>query len=329
MITRRHLRSDKRGFGMRGYDFASGREFEATLSGLGDESCFVLMCDPKDVCRLRKDTFDWDKSTVVLSTNLDETMRYTGYSDYDFVSMFHIGAECDRVEHSEINIYFAQKYLVLVLPECPDDIIERLLGDFHMAIEAAKGRPAPLSYLYHYLFEWIATDSSNTLERLEDEMEDASEALECMVDKKQSSDITELRKKAYTYRKLLRALSEMGEQILADDNNLLDEEALRYFRNTDRRLGRLYGFAGNLFEFSQELLRDYESKLSFQMNENVKTLTLITLFFGPLTVISGIYGMNFVHVPEFDWQFGFFFALGLMVLVSLIVFLILKKKRWF
>jgi magnesium transporter len=47
-----------------------------------------------------------------------------------------------------------------------------------------------------------------------------------------------------------------------------------------------------------------------------------------ITVVAGIYGMNFVHMPELDWQFGYAFALGLMVVIGVVEFLVFKKIDW-
>ncbi len=329
MLAYQSTQSLKDGSEVKGYDFTSDREIGFDLSGLSESSSFVLVCGADDVPRLRKDNFDWDESTVLPSTNLDETMRYTSYNGYDFVSMLHLDVENDQVYQSEINIYVAQRYLVLVLPEHPGDIIKKLSDRFMAAIETARTRKSPLAYLYHCIFDWMATGFSNTLEELEDKMEDISEAIERMADKNQRTEIGALRKKAYTCKKLLRALSFMGEQILIDENKLLNRETLRYFRSIDTRLVRLYGCADNLFELSQELLRDYESKISSQMNENVKKLTQLTVFFSPLTVIAGIYGMNFKYMPELGWPYGYPLALGLMLLANTVIYLVLKKKKWF
>jgi len=64
------------------------------------------------------------------------------------------------------------------------------------------------------------------------------------------------------------------------------------------------------------------------MNETVKKLTILTLFFGPPTVIAGIYGMNFIRMPELEWELGYPIVIGFMIIVSTVIYLILKKKNW-
>jgi len=79
---------------------------------------------------------------------------------------------------------------------------------------------------------------------------------------------------------------------------------------------------------SHDLLNLYDSKSSAQMNETVKKLTIITLFFGPPTVIAGIYGMNFINMPELEWLLGYPAAILLMAAISTTIYLVLKKKKW-
>ena len=58
------------------------------------------------------------------------------------------------------------------------------------------------------------------------------------------------------------------------------------------------------------------------------TLTLISTVMLPLTFIAGVHGMNFEHMPELKWSFGYPFALGLMALVAVSAGLWFRLKRW-
>jgi magnesium transporter len=65
------------------------------------------------------------------------------------------------------------------------------------------------------------------------------------------------------------------------------------------------------------------------MNEVVKTLTIISTIFIPLTFIVGVYGMNFDNMPEIHWQYGYFVILAVMALLALIMLSCFKRKKWF
>jgi amino acid transporter len=64
------------------------------------------------------------------------------------------------------------------------------------------------------------------------------------------------------------------------------------------------------------------------MNEIMKTLTMISTVMLPLTFIAGLYGMNFKHMPELSWKYGYPFALLLMLFIALGIFWFFKRKHW-
>jgi len=312
---------------MRGYDLGAGTEFDSIVPELQDDSKLVVICNSGELYNLL-DVFGWDKDTVDECTNLDEKIRFNNYDGYDFVSMLYAESECEEIMQREVNIFFSEKYLTLVLPESPGASLSRLADRLLAAIPLAFNHPAPLIHLYYYIFDNIASFYTDSLEGLEGKIEALAESIEMAPQREHIADIVLMRKTTYTYKKLLRALSYVGDQVLLDDNKFLDSSQLRHFRDVDTRFAKLFDFADSLYSMSHDLLNLYDSKASAQMNETVKKLTIITLFFGPPTVIAGIYGMNFMRMPELEWDFGYPIVLGLMVVVSTVIYLILKIKKW-
>lgn len=66
-----------------------------------------------------------------------------------------------------------------------------------------------------------------------------------------------------------------------------------------------------------------------KMNEVMKTLTVISSVFLPLTFIAGIYGMNFKHMPELEYQYGYYTVLCIMLIIVIVMLYYFKKKKWF
>ncbi|WP_329806142.1 magnesium/cobalt transporter CorA [Flavobacterium facile] len=73
----------------------------------------------------------------------------------------------------------------------------------------------------------------------------------------------------------------------------------------------------------------YFSMQSHKMNEVMKTLTVVSVFFMPLTFVVGIYGMNFDNMPELHWKYGYFYIIAGMVLLFIAMIIYFKKRRWF
>jgi magnesium transporter len=294
----------------------------------GDSAELFILCRAHEVSVLQS-KFSWDQSTVLDCNDLDESVRYTSYDGYDFISLVHMEIDQSDLILREINLYISNRYLVLVMPEHESLRVTSLESAILKAAAGSDESGAKrILRLYFLLFHIILTDFSDMLESLEDKMEALIEDITRETDENQLSEISRLRKMSYTAKKQLRALSYLGAQILIDENNLLTKRQIRYFHNVDTRLKKLYDFAENLYELSNELLYTYDSKLTMKMNDTVNKLTLLTLFFGPLTIITGIYGMNFEWMPELRMPWGYPLALCLMAAVSFVMYLIFKKKKW-
>tara|TARA_B110000091_G_scaffold6032_1_gene5934 strand:- start:1004 stop:1984 length:981 start_codon:yes stop_codon:yes gene_type:complete len=83
-------------------------------------------------------------------------------------------------------------------------------------------------------------------------------------------------------------------------------------------------------------LQELESKINLifsiqghRLNEVMKTLTILSVIFIPLTFLAGIYGMNFENIPELKSENGYFILLGTMVVISIISIWYFKRKKWF
>ncbi len=77
------------------------------------------------------------------------------------------------------------------------------------------------------------------------------------------------------------------------------------------------------------MLDIYLSSLSNRMNAVMKVLTIIATIFIPLTFIAGVYGMNFEHMPELKWRWGYPAVLLLMLAVAGAMVVYFRKKKWF
>jgi magnesium transporter len=91
---------------------------------------------------------------------------------------------------------------------------------------------------------------------------------------------------------------------------------------------RLFFYLVQLQDNISNLLSLQISLASLKTNEVMRVLTLFSVFFMPLTFIAGVYGMNFAFMPELKLWYGYPLALLFMALVSLVIFLLFKKKKW-
>jgi magnesium transporter len=91
---------------------------------------------------------------------------------------------------------------------------------------------------------------------------------------------------------------------------------------------QLYHYLDEMMEDTQNLLSLHISLSSQKTNEVMRFLTVVSLFFMPLTFIVGVYGMNFDHMPELNHPYGYWAVWIFMVLVSLFIFYKVHQKGW-
>lgn len=101
-----------------------------------------------------------------------------------------------------------------------------------------------------------------------------------------------------------------------------------YFLDIHDHLIKLTEMIEENREFATDIRDSYLSMNSHETNRVMKVLTIITTIFMPLTFIAGIYGMNFEHMPELNWEFGYFATLFIMLLIGIGMFRWFLKKGW-
>ena len=108
---------------------------------------------------------------------------------------------------------------------------------------------------------------------------------------------------------------------------LISEESLRHFVILDGRLDRLYENVRSLRDYLSQVREAYQAQIDIEQNSLMKTFTVITAIFLPLTLLVGWYGMN-LRMPEFGWDYGYPFVIALSVAIIVLCILLFKKRKW-
>lgn len=103
---------------------------------------------------------------------------------------------------------------------------------------------------------------------------------------------------------------------------------LMYFRDVYDHLFRLYGIAEGFHEALTSTLQAYFSYSSHRLNEVMKRLTILATLSMPVVMIASIYGMNFQHMPELAWRYGYYLSLALMAVTGVGMVAWMKFKKW-
>src|SRR3989338_3656322 len=139
-----------------------------------------------------------------------------------------------------------------------------------------------------------------------------------------------IKRQASAFKKVLRFTLEVQEEVMQS----LETTAGHMLVIKDRFERNLF-YADDVFENVQSLLSMHlalasqkTNEASFKTNEIVRVLTVLTIFFLPLNFLAGVYGMNFDRIPLLQHEHGFWYALGMMLIMSMGLFIYVFRKGW-
>jgi magnesium transporter len=141
-------------------------------------------------------------------------------------------------------------------------------------------------------------------------------------------DIHALKQEVLYLRKSVWPLREVLGQILRDESPLISAESRVFLRDVYDHTIQVVEAIETYRDLMAGLMEIYLSAVSNRLNEVMKVLTIVSTIFIPLSFLAGIYGMNFEHMPELRWRFGYPIAVGGMIAVGLGMLAYFRHRRW-
>ena len=182
-------------------------------------------------------------------------------------------------------------------------------------------------FLYH-LIDLVVDNYFLVGDRIEARIEQLEEDILIDTRKSHLEQIIGLRREILWLKKTLGPQRELIATLNRRELKLIDDELKKYFRDIHENAVKVAETFDTYRDLVANLREAYQSSLANRANEIMRVFTAITTIFMPLTVITGIYGMNFSHMPELDAPYGYYVVLTTMVLVGIGMFWIFRKKNW-
>jgi magnesium transporter len=183
-------------------------------------------------------------------------------------------------------------------------------------------------YLFHLILDAMVDEYAPVVERIAGRL-DRIEAR--MFEQTNHGHLTQLlraKRRISFLRKTLILEREVLARLMRGEFALVEQREIAYYRNVYDHLVRYTELIENAREMVSDLMQTHLAAASNRLNEVMKLLTMFSAIILPMSLIAGIYGMNFKTLPELEWPYGYPFALGLMLLTGLIGFIFFRWKRW-
>lgn len=184
------------------------------------------------------------------------------------------------------------------------------------------------SYLLYVLIDTVIDAAFPVLEKVSDSIETLEESILQNPDKSQMHTLHMLKRDLLLLRKTLWPQREVLNQLLRDDIDVLDPAHRPYFNDCHDHVIQIIDLIETYREMLNGLLDLYLSSLNTRMNDIMRVLTIIATIFIPLTFLVGVYGMNFKHMPELSWLFGYPLLWGIMLILAGGMLWLFRRNHW-
>lgn len=252
------------------------------------------------------------------------------FDDYVFLIIHGIDFETLDIDKEmvvntlELDLFFGPRYIV----SHHGGPCLRSVADLHKDVREPGHRPWNAVRLLHRMLDRLVDNFLPVMDRLGakiDGLEDRiihdpePELLELVLDAKRV--IHRLRRMTSHQRVILESLAR-------GHIGLIPPDSLIFFRDIYDHFVRVADLAETYREGAQSAVEAYLSVSANKTNDIMKVLTQISTIMLPLTFIAGIYGMNFEHMPELKWVFGYPFALTLMLTTAVALIVWFRRQHW-
>ena len=231
---------------------------------------------------------------------------------------------------AEIDMYLGPAWLITIRRHDPDgrewdpaSLLE--LCERHDAATTTSGQ------LFATLMDSLIDGYFDTTDVLEDKLEVIEDSIfseEMRTEQSLQHDLFAIRRELLELRRAVVPLREVLSAILRREVQWIDGDALVTCRDAFDKLLRSVDLVDEQRELVGNAVDAHLAVISNQMNFVMKKLTAWgSIVFGA-TLIAGIYGMNFQHMPELGWKLGYPMAIGMMVVLSFGLYRVFRKRDW-
>jgi magnesium transporter len=252
--------------------------------------------------------------------------KYDSFSKYDFFIFrtVDVNVSDHQSETYKIAAFLGKNFLFTVHRRplvTVDAVRNRLAGDRRFL---ERG----VDFLLYAIVDAMVDAHFPLIEQIEEVVDDLQDRIFANAENSHLDELLHLKRDINVLRRHSLPQRELLNQISRGDARFVQREHLIYFRDVYDHMFRI----SETIDVDRDLMTGtmdaYLSVVANRTNDIMKVLTIFSAIMLPLSLIAGIYGMNFEHMPELKWLHGYPFALGLMLAVCVFMLGFFVKRGW-
>ena len=233
----------------------------------------------------------------------------------------------DGIEQEQLNFILGSNYVVS-FQEKKADYFAHIRNNIRTNQGIVRQRGS--DYLLYQMFESILDNYFKSVYKIESGV-DARAMVNVEDDSTPFSlkSIESLKRQVYQIKKVIIPMKEFVVKIERDDSIFIQEKHRKYFFELKDLCLTLIDDCEQLGVRLEGQTNLFFSVQGHRMNQVMKTLTMVATIFIPLTFVVGVYGMNFINMPELHLRWGYFGVWFIMIIMVVAMLIYFKRKRWF
>lgn len=225
-----------------------------------------------------------------------------------------------------ISLVLGNNYLVSFQEERSGDVFEPVIQRLKASV--GKTRRSGPDYLLYALMDIIVDHYFLILEDFGDQLDTMEDQVIKGYHSQSLSELYSLKREITATRRMIWPMRDMITQLVRADDPLVSKRVFPYLRDVNDHVMQIIETLDAYRDLLASLVDVHLSTISNRMNSVMKTLTIFSAIFMPLTFIVGIYGMNFDNIPELHKDYGYYVTWGVMAITTLGMILYFRSKKW-
>ncbi|MFC1807937.1 magnesium/cobalt transporter CorA [Candidatus Omnitrophota bacterium] len=265
--------------------------------------------------------------------NTSQRPKFEEFDNYIFIvlKMLYFDEKEDETKAEQVSLLLGANCVISFQEKVGD-----VFNPIRERIRSGKGRvrKSGADYLAYLLMDAVVDNYFIILERLSEKIESMEDELVADPTTEKLQIIQSLKRDMIFLRKSVWPLREIISGLQRAESGLIQDSTTAYMRDLYDHTIQVIDTIESLRDMVSGMLDIYMSSISNRMNEVMKVLTIIATIFIPITFVAGIYGMNFergaskLNMPELGWPFGYIFAWGIMITITMVMITYFKRRKW-
>ncbi len=230
------------------------------------------------------------------------------------------------IESDHISLYLGTNVLIS-FEENDNHIFDEIIK--RLETGKGKGRVHQEAYLCYLLIDQIVDNYYILLDNTEEQMEALEKLLIDNPTNELSHSFLRVKKNLMLLRKTIYPLKEEIRYLAREESAIIDQFTRQYLGDINDHLSFLIQSVDSFREMVSSMMDLLMANNANRMNSIMKTLTLVSTVVIPMTLVTGIYGMNFDIMPELHWKYGYPIFLSATAGMGVMMYFYMKKKNWF